>query len=322
MPSYLTNQRVREVLGHRLHHILAERCGAGADELERAEVVLPGLPVLGERDHDGRHAEEVRDAVLLHGAHHGVQGETGHDDDGVAALQLAVGDDGEAEDVEHGQEAEKDVGPFPAVVLVRGHHGRRRDEVSVREDDALAFPRRARGVEQPGRVALLGRRAAVVRLVDAGNEVGVERGAGAGFGGGVVEEDDGEAEVGDLGEEFGDGDDEPGAGVGGLLGDLPRGVERVGGAGDGAEGGDGEEADRVEDAVGRDEEDGVAGADARAGGERDGRGEDRGAEAGEGEGVPRGGVHQRERGRARGGAAEEEVDRGQARVGLDARRRA
>lgn len=117
--------------------------------------------------------------------------------------------------------------------------------------------------------------------------------------------------TGDLGQEVGDGDDEISAGVGGLLGDLPRSVERVGRGGDGAERGDDEEVDRVEEGVGREEEHGVAAADADAGGECGGRGEHRGAEGPEDERTARRGVHERRRGGARGSAPEDEVDEGE-----------
>ncbi|BAS82340.1 Os03g0152500, partial [Oryza sativa Japonica Group] len=235
-------------------------------------------------------------------------------------MQLRVRDDGQAEDVEHGEEAEEHVGPLPALVLVGGHHPRRGDEVAVRQDDALAIPRRARRVEESRRVALLDWWAAVIRLLHAGDEVGVERDGGVRRQGGgrgvrvVVEEDDGEAEPRNLGHQGGDGDDELGARVGDLLGDLPRGVVRVDGGADGAEGGDGEEADRVEHAVGREEEHGVAGSHARAGGERDGGGEDGRPQLREGEGAAAGGrVGERDRGGAGVGAAEEEVGEGEAR---------
>jgi hypothetical protein len=284
--------------------------------------------VLCKRDHDRRHAEEVRDTVLLHGGHHIVHVEPRHDDDGVAALQLPERDDGQAKDVEHGQEAEEHVGTLSLLVLVRRNHRRRRDEVAVRQDDALARPCRARRVQQRGRVALLHQRAAVLRLPHTGDEIGVSCDGGCWSRGGVrtgpvaVEEDGGEAELGDFGQEGGDSDGELGAGVLGLLGDLPGCVERVRGGGDGAEGGDGEEADRVEHAVGGEDEDDVAATHARARGERYGRGVDGGAKLGEGEASARGGVDQCECGRARGGAAAEEVVEGDAWVGGDGRGRA
>jgi hypothetical protein len=267
--------------------------------------------------------------MLLHGGHHSVHVEPRHDDDGVAALQLPERDDGQAKDVEHGQEAEEHVGTLSLLVLVQRNHRRRRDEVAVRQDDALVRPCRARRVQQRGRVALLHRRAAVLRLPHTGDEVGVScNGGGAWSRGGVrtgrvaVEEDGGEAELGDFGQEGGDGDGELGTGVLDLLGDLPGCVERVRGGGDGAEGGDGKEADRVEHAVGGEDEDDVAAAHARARGERDGRGVNGGAKLGEGEASTRGGIYQRECGGARGGAAAEKVVEGEAWVGGDGRGRA
>ena len=331
---HLDNVGAGESVSHSHHDVLAERRGARADAPERAEVVPAAPAVLGERDHRRRRAEDVRDAVALDGGEHGVDVEPGHDDDGVAALQLAEGDHGHAEDVEHGQEAEEHVAAsFPELVLVRRHHRRRRDEVAVREHHALALPGRARRVEQRRRVALPhGRRAAVLRLLNPGDEVRVESDVTASAGavrtkhGGAaavaVEEDGGEAEAGDLGQEVGDSDDELGAGVGRLLGDLPRGVARVSRGGDGAERGDREEADRVEHAVGREEQHGVAAADASAGGERGGRDEHRGPEGPEGERAAGRGVHERRRGGARRGAAQDEVREGEARVRGDLRRRA
>lgn len=72
MINYLGNHGFWKVLGHALHHVLAERRCARADEPERAEVVFPDTPELGERYHDRRHAEEVSDTVPLHGGHHRV----------------------------------------------------------------------------------------------------------------------------------------------------------------------------------------------------------------------------------------------------------
>lgn len=63
---------------------------------------------------------------------------------------------------------------------------------------------------------------------------------------------------------FGDGDEEFGIGVFGLLGDFRGGVGGVDGGDDSAECGDGEEGDEVADVVRREEEDDVVFGDAEA----------------------------------------------------------
>lgn len=85
----------------------------------------------------------------------------------------------------------------------------------------------------------------------------------------------------DLGPEIRDGDDDGGAGILRLLGELGDSVEGIHGGGDGAEGGDSEEAGGEIGGVWGEEEDDGATGDAKAAGEAESDARDQREEVGE-----------------------------------------
>jgi len=162
--------------------------------------------------------------------------------------------------MKHRQNAEEHAVHLPGQIIVQSYHQRRRHEVPVRQNHALAQAGGPGRVQQRRRVTLLdvnfrklgGRPCETDERVEAsrvGGRVGVE-------------EHGGEVEELELVPEFGDSDDKFGIGVFGLFGDLGGGVGGVDGSDGGAEGGDGEEADDVADVIGRKEEDDVVFGDA------------------------------------------------------------
>lgn len=198
----------------------------------------------------------MRDPILLHRPQNHLEIELRHGNDGAAALQLREHDHRQAKHVEHRKNAEEDVVDLPGHFLIGGDHLRRGDEVPVREDHALARAGRAGGVEQRGGVVLLDPVRIAVQIdrafiVDDLREPKDFRDSpnwGNGFPP-IAEKDDRQVEILDLGQQFLDGDDNLRRGILELLGKLPDGVLRVDGGGDGADGEDPEEANRVLDRV-------------------------------------------------------------------------
>jgi hypothetical protein len=229
-------------------------------------VAVDGV-ALGHLHHDGRHERRDRDAVPLHELEHPGGVEALHDHERRAGAHPAEEDGVQRVHVEHGQDAEDDV-VLPEVevrVVAVDELRHAGHQPAVRQHDPLGQPRRAGRVRQRDHVVhhvdsrLLRRRR---RFVVGGGEVG-ERDAPLGA---VARGDDGDAgEPAHLGDERRLGDDDGGAGGGGLLGDLGRGVERVGRGGGGAEAGACEERQRELDGVGEQQHHRAAGAHAERG---------------------------------------------------------
>ena len=204
--------------------------------------------MLGEREHDGRDEGEAGDMVILDGLQHVHEIEPRHGHDRVAALQLGKEDDREAIDMEEWDDDEE------REVILTQEDGigvdldGAGDDVEVGEDNAFGEARGARGVEEGGGVGLPD--------VDGRGDMGGREALGVGqqammmmkmmVQGWVlsrVDDEDREAQAGELGEEVGVHEDELGARVAGLPRDLARGVHGVRGRGHGSEPENGEEED-------------------------------------------------------------------------------
>lgn len=198
----------------------------------------------------------MRDPILLHRPQNHLEIELHHGNDGAAALQLREHDHRQAKHVKHRKNEEEDVVDLSGHFLVGGDHLRRGDEVPVRENHPLARAGRSRRVKQrssvvllnPVRIAVQIDRAFVVDDLREQTDFRDSPNRRNRFPP-IAEEDDRKFEILDLRQQFLDGDDNLRRGILQLLGELPDGVLRVDGGGDGADSEDSEEANRVLDRV-------------------------------------------------------------------------
>ncbi|BAT05683.1 Os08g0448050, partial [Oryza sativa Japonica Group] len=228
---YLSEDGVGELGVDDVLKLLAHGGGAGDDHADGGEVVAVEGVALGHLDDDGRDERRDGDAVALHQLQHLDGVEPLHDHDGGAGAHPAEEDGVEGVDVEHGEHAEHHV-VLPEVevrVLAVDELRHAGHQPAVRQHHPLGEPRRARRV---------GQRHGVVGDVD--GDLRQRRAVGGGEArerraplGAAPGGDDGHArEAAHLGDERRLGDHHRRAGRRHLLGDLRRGVQRVGRGGD------------------------------------------------------------------------------------------